>query len=267
MWRITIWLPLAPKCLCQKDFLLLPDPMFPCQDIREEQVDEDCSLCPGSTVLGGEVQSAYAGSTMPLGKVHPWIEGDNRAVHLLLGWHCLGKVWAPLEGFFKDQDQNNHSWAVPICLHWCPNRRGCCGGRWLPIREPLEEPDCTQSATSRVDKGQSFPKSVPQLEESAAPLLAGYHCWTSLSGPQQVKVEDTTTGVLGKGELNAKGQKSTCKVNQAEWDSTSPAGSPEPTPEIALPPGFKQVMACLQRDPLHFWLPPRHPWSPCNQEQ
>ena len=25
--------PPAPKCLCQKDFLLLPDPKFPCWDI------------------------------------------------------------------------------------------------------------------------------------------------------------------------------------------------------------------------------------------
>ena len=31
--------PLAPKCLCQKDFLSLPDPMFPCWDIRVEQLE------------------------------------------------------------------------------------------------------------------------------------------------------------------------------------------------------------------------------------
>ena len=30
--------PLAPKCLHQKDFLLLPDQKFPCWDIREEQL-------------------------------------------------------------------------------------------------------------------------------------------------------------------------------------------------------------------------------------
>ena len=34
-------------------------------------VIEDYSLCPGSRVLGGEVQSTYARSTMPLGEVHP----------------------------------------------------------------------------------------------------------------------------------------------------------------------------------------------------
>ena len=29
--------PAAPNCLCQKDFLSLPDLRFPCQDLWEEQ--------------------------------------------------------------------------------------------------------------------------------------------------------------------------------------------------------------------------------------
>ena len=32
--------PLAPRCLCQKEFLLLLSPMFPCHDIREEQLEK-----------------------------------------------------------------------------------------------------------------------------------------------------------------------------------------------------------------------------------
>ena len=32
--------PPAPPCLCQKDFLPLPNPKFPCQDIREEQLEK-----------------------------------------------------------------------------------------------------------------------------------------------------------------------------------------------------------------------------------
>ena len=35
----------------------------------------------------------------------------------------------------------------------------------------------------------------------------------------------------------------------AEKDSASPPGSPKPIQKIALPPGFKEVTACLQRDP------------------
>ena len=37
---------------------------------------------------------------------------------------------------------------------------------------------------------------------------------------------------------------------QTEQDSTLPGRSPEPLPEVALPLGFKEVMACLQRDLL-----------------
>ena len=40
-WGVWGWnyhlAPLVPQCLHQKDFLLLPYPRFPCQDIQEEQ--------------------------------------------------------------------------------------------------------------------------------------------------------------------------------------------------------------------------------------
>ena len=32
--------PLVPKCLHQKDFLLLPDPMFPFPDIQDKQLEK-----------------------------------------------------------------------------------------------------------------------------------------------------------------------------------------------------------------------------------
>ena len=47
-------------------------------------VGEDHSLHPGSTILGGEGQYAYAGSTMPLAEVCPQIEGDDGMVHFFL---------------------------------------------------------------------------------------------------------------------------------------------------------------------------------------
>ena len=40
------------------------------------------------------------------------------------------------------------------------------------------------------------------------------------------------------------------QVEWAEQDSMSPPGSPVPMQEVALPQGFKEVMACLQRDLL-----------------
>ena len=40
------------------------------------------------------------------------------------------------------------------------------------------------------------------------------------------------------------------QVEWAEQDSAPPPRSPEPMQEVVLPLGFKEVMACLQRDPL-----------------
>ena len=149
-------------------------------------VGGDYSLCPGSTVLDGEVQSAYARSTMPLGKVHPWIEGDDRAVCFLLRWYHLG--WCdPTGGVLWRSDQDIHSWGVPPAFTYVPAEEVAVE-KVTPIGGPLRN-QLHPSAAWGADKGQGFPKSVPWLEESAAPLLASYCCWTSLTGPQQVKAE------------------------------------------------------------------------------
>ena len=94
-----------------------------------------------------------------------------------------------------------------------------------------------------------FPKSVPWLEESASPLLAGYCHWTSLSGPGQSRWRHHN---WSSGERRAQCQRAEecLQVEQTKRGSTSPPRSPEPMPEFALPPGFKEVMACLQREPL-----------------
>ena len=76
--------PLASKCLHQKRFPLAVGSNVPLPGYQGGTVGENYSLCPGSTVPGGEVQSAYDGSTTPLGKVHPQIEVEDGAVCSLL---------------------------------------------------------------------------------------------------------------------------------------------------------------------------------------
>ena len=65
-------------------FPLTPGSNVPLLGYQGGAVGEDCSLCPGSTVLGREVQSAYAWSTMPPGDMCPQIEGEDGAVCILL---------------------------------------------------------------------------------------------------------------------------------------------------------------------------------------
>ena len=68
-------------------------------------VGEDYSLCPGSTVLGGEVQSTYAGSAMPLGEVCPHLRETMEQYVSFSDDTVLDSV-ALLERFFED-------WNIP----------------------------------------------------------------------------------------------------------------------------------------------------------
>ena len=69
-------------------------------------VGEDCSLGTGPTVLGREVQPANAGSTIPLGEVCPWTEGDNGPVHIFLWWYHFGQC-CPTGGVSWRLDKGN----------------------------------------------------------------------------------------------------------------------------------------------------------------
>ena len=52
--------PPAPRCICQEEFLPPPDPMFPCWDIREGQLQKTVAYDASPTVLGREGQPADA---------------------------------------------------------------------------------------------------------------------------------------------------------------------------------------------------------------
>ena len=96
--------PPVPPCLCWKDFLLLPNPKFPCWDIREEQLEKTVVYVqalqfwaeksnpptPGQPHL-------LAGSILELREVmEPYISFPNDVI--------LDGV-APLEGFLKNQPE------------------------------------------------------------------------------------------------------------------------------------------------------------------
>ena len=106
--------PLAPKCLCQKAFPLPPDPKFPCQDIREEQLKKDSGLCTGPPVLGERslTHLPWANHTFWLGAVlelrevmEPYISFSNDTIS--------GGV-APLEGSLEDQMEMTITGSVQV---------------------------------------------------------------------------------------------------------------------------------------------------------
>ena len=92
----------APQCLHWKDFLLLPDPRFPCQDIWEEQWKK--------TIAYAQALQYWAKRANP-----PMLGGPSLLVrcvlklHKMMEWYIsfssdivLGSV-ALLEGFFRNQ--------------------------------------------------------------------------------------------------------------------------------------------------------------------
>ena len=98
------------------------------------------------------------------------------------------------------------------------------------------------------EEGRGSPKSVP---------LVGGKCCTP---PGQLLPLDRTlwplvsqgggtiTGVSGERRAQCQRAEEHLQVKWAEQDSMSPE-SPQPMQEVTLPPGFKEVMACLLRDP------------------
>ena len=73
----------VPTCLCQKGFPPATQSKVPLSGYPSGTAREDCGLCEGSPVLGGEIQPAYTGPTMPFGGEHPGVKESDGAICLL----------------------------------------------------------------------------------------------------------------------------------------------------------------------------------------
>ena len=145
-------------------------------------------------------------------------------------------------------DWVNHSWGCPTHLHWCSNWRGHGGGS-SPCGGLLEEPTTPQVPHEKQMKVGASPNQFPGWKKVLHPsqlVTTAGQASVALSKLRQRHCN------LSSGERRAQCQRAEecLQVKQAEWDSTSLPRSPEPMQGVALPLGFKEVMACLQRDPL-----------------
>ena len=89
----------APLCICQKDFLLQPDPNFACQDIRESQLEK------------------------MVGYAHPSSFGWKKLIHLLRANPPFGGSILELRKSMEcyiSFPQQSHLW-------WCGPPRGIPG--------------------------------------------------------------------------------------------------------------------------------------------
>ena len=110
--------PLASKCIWGKDFLWTPNPIFPCQDIREGAIPKNFGLCPSPAVLGREVQPTYTWPTTTFGRMHAGTETGNGVIHYLLR-QCCPRGCHPLRKVPGRTNQGNYSQKDPASLHQC----------------------------------------------------------------------------------------------------------------------------------------------------
>ena len=211
-------------------------------------VREDCGLCTVSPVLGGEIQPTYAGPIMPFGGELAQVQGSDGAICLLLWWHCPG--WcSPTRRISGGPAQDNYFWECPASLHWPSCWRGCCGRsspHWGASGGTKYSSDTMWGVNN---EGRGFPNSVPWVERSVASLLAGHHCWTGPLVPCELRQRPHSWSSGGR-RAQCQRVEECQQVEGARQESASPPRSLEAVLEVAPPPGFKEVMACLQRDPL-----------------
>ena len=129
--------PPAPKCLCQKDFLLPPDPMFPCQDIQEEQLEKTIAYAQAAQYWVEKANPPTPGqpcllarSILKLRETMEWyISFSDDTI--------LDGVALP-EGFLEDWTQLTNSRDVPSTFTDVPTQEVTME-KAAPIRGPLEE--------------------------------------------------------------------------------------------------------------------------------
>ena len=219
--------PPAPKCLHWKDFLLPPDPMFLCRDIWEEQLEK--------TIAYNQTLQYWAErANLPMPGQPCLLERSVLELRQYISFSddtILDGVVLP-EGFLIDQTELTISSNAPSAFTDVPTEEVTVEEA-APIRGPLEEPTTPQNQFPSWRKVLHPSQSVATARKASLALskLRWRHHHQS-SGEKRAQCQRVEEHL---------------HVKWAEQDSLSPK-SPEPMQEVALPPGFKEVMACLQRD-------------------
>ena len=96
--------PPAPKCFCWKDFLPLPDPKFPCQDIQEGQLEKTVAYVQSLQYWVEKSNLCTLGQPCLLVGSILKLRGVMELYISFFDDTVLGSV-APPEGFLKDQSE------------------------------------------------------------------------------------------------------------------------------------------------------------------
>ena len=238
--------PLAPNCLHWKDYLLLPDPRFPCQDLWEEQLEKTVANTQALQCWAERANLSMPGqpcllvrSVLKLCEMMEWyISFSNNII--------LGGVALP-EGFFGSQTELTiYRDALPTFT--IISSKEITMEEAAHIGGPLKEsttPQVLHEKWAKMEAPQNwFPGWEKVLHPSRPVTTVGQTslAFSELKQRHHLQSSEARRAQCQRAEEHL-------QAEQAEWDSTSP-GSPEPIQMMAPSPGFKQVTVCLQGDPL-----------------
>ena len=252
--------PTAPHCLCQKDFLSLPDLRFPCQDLCKEQWKKtvayaqalQCWAARANLPMPGQ-PCLLVGSVLELHKkMEQYISFSNDII--------LGSV-ALLEEFFGSQTSISRD--TPPASTNVPSKEVTLV-EVAPIIGPLEESTMPWVLHEKQAKMEAPPNQFPSWEKvlhPSQPVTALRQTPLALDESKQRHCHWSSEARRARHQ-RAEEQ---LQAEMEEWDSPSPE-SPEPMHAVVLPLGFEEVIACLQRDPLPA-IALRCPWNSHSQKQ
>ena len=247
--------PSAPKCICQKEFLSLLNPMFPSWDFREGQLEKTLAY---AEALQYWVEKANLPMQCHSGGCSPW-------ERMLEGWTQANipvetpatPITKELEGIQVLELEVSHSTRNGGAHQRAGPYRGIYGRggpHWGTnhVQQASWWARCPLCSKSREKRGRCPIVTSP----------VGWMCCiqlsqlSPLSGPLQLLASwggNSRAGVQGEGEPGIKEPRSTsgpCRRSPIQHYH----GCPKARLEFAPPPGFKGVAACLLRD--------SPPWAP-----
>ena len=214
--------PPSPRCICWKEFLLPPDPMFPCQDIRE-----------------GQLQKTVSYMHAP----HYWAEKPNLPMpdQPCLLVRCILKLRRTMEPYMSfsndvilDGATSQEGSLEDLTGVTTPRNAPLASTSTSTEEEPTEKPEPTEVTTKEAGTTREPLKRPTHLvvtisnpaEKPTAPQVqgeeqtkveaphSGFSIWMKVLHPPQLVTtaeqtpqpsvswsEDTTARVLGGGEL------------------------------------------------------------------
>ena len=230
-----------------KRFSLAAGPnFFPCQDIWEEQLEKTIAYTQALQYWVEKSNPSMPGQSCLLArcilKLRETIEW-----YISFSDDTILDGVAPPEGFLGDQTKITVPRDAQLAFTDVPTEEVTVEEA-APIGVPLEEPTMPQAPHEEQMKVGASPNQFPS--------------WRKVLHPSQ-PVTTTGQAPLSLSELRQRHhnwsfgeRRAQCwraeehlQVELAEWDSTSPPGSPKSMQEFALPLDFKEVTAYLQRDP------------------